>query len=185
MGIGRNRKLGNLGNFRFCSKSYPNLLVFVSAHFFGVFKFWVTSSVKIRGVQNFRHFRVFDLGYRSKSKTRKSRKLLFFLLMYRNLSVFRSVHIFVVFKSWVITTVRTWKKRHISEISEFFLGIGKNRKLGNLENFHFFLKPNRDLLVFGHLSNFKFFTIVTWMFFASWVSTGKTKEEKTCKKETC
>ena len=113
--IGRNRKLGTLGNFRFCSKSYLiNLLVFVSAHLFGVFKSWATTSVKIRGKQNFRDFRVFDLGYRSKSKTRKSRKF-FFFNWYRNR--FRSVHIaqfiFCRFESWGTTTVRIGKKRHI------------------------------------------------------------------------
>ena len=144
MGIRQNRKLGNLGNFRFCSKSYLNLLVFVSDHFSGVFKSWVTTNVKIRSKQNFRDFWVFDLGYRSKSKSRKSRKFFFFLLIrIRTFQFFCSVHIFVVFKSLVITTVRIWKKRHISEISEFsILDIGQNRKLGNLGKFHlFYLLP--------------------------------------------
>ena len=80
LSIGQNRKLGNLGNFPFCSKSYWNLLVFVSIHFFGLFKSWITISVIIRGKRNFRDFWVFDLGYRAKSKTWKSRKFLFFLL---------------------------------------------------------------------------------------------------------
>ena len=80
LSIGQNRKLGNLGNFPFCSKSYWNLLVFVSIHFFGLFKSWITISVIIRGKRNFRHFRIFDLGYRGKSKIRKSRKFFFFLL---------------------------------------------------------------------------------------------------------
>ena len=140
MGIGQNRKFGNLGNFWFCSKWYLNLLVFVSVHFFGVFKPWVTTSFNIRGKQDFRDFRVFDLGYKAKSKTRKSRKFLFFpFKSYQNLSIFCSVHIFVVFKSWFKTTVRIWKKRHISQISEFsILGIGQNWKLGNLGNLHCF-----------------------------------------------
>ena len=80
MGIEQNRKLGNLGNFPFCSKSYWNLLVFVSIDFLGIFKSWIIISVIIQGKRNFRDFRVFDLGYRAKSKTRKSRKFLFFLL---------------------------------------------------------------------------------------------------------
>ena len=80
LSIEQNRKLGNLGNFPFCSKSYWNLLVFVSIDFFGAFKYWITISVIIQGKRNFRDFRVFDLGYRAKSKTRKSRKFLFFLL---------------------------------------------------------------------------------------------------------
>ena len=79
VGIEQNRKLGNVGNFPLCSKSYWNLLVFVSIDFFGVFKSWITVSVIIRGKRNFRDFRVFDLGYRAKSKTLKSRKYLFFL----------------------------------------------------------------------------------------------------------
>ena len=62
-------------------QSYLNLLVFISDHFSGVFLTWVTISVKIRRKQNYQDFRVFDLGYRSKSKTRKSRKSLFFLLI--------------------------------------------------------------------------------------------------------
>ena len=80
MSIEQNRKLGNLGNFPFCSKSYWNLLVFVSIDFFVIFKSWIIISVIIQGKRNFRDFRVFDLGYRAKSKTGKSRKFLFFLL---------------------------------------------------------------------------------------------------------
>ena len=57
--------------------------------FFGLFKSWITISVIIQGKRNFRDFRVFDLGYRAKSKTRKSRKFTFFSFQwYRNLSVF-------------------------------------------------------------------------------------------------
>ena len=80
MGREQNQKLGNLGNFPFCSKSYLNLLVFVSIDFFVIFKSGIIISVIIQGKRNFRDFRVFDLGYRAKSKTRKSRKFLFFLL---------------------------------------------------------------------------------------------------------
>ena len=79
MGIEQNGKLGNVGNCPLCSKSYWNLLVFISIDFFGVFKSWIAISVIIRGKQNFRDFRVFDLGYRTKWKTRKFRKFLFFL----------------------------------------------------------------------------------------------------------
>ena len=78
MGIEQNRKLGNLGNFPFCFKSYWNLLVFVLIDLFIIFKSWIIISVIIQGKQNFRDFRVFDLGYRAKSKTRKSRKFSFF-----------------------------------------------------------------------------------------------------------
>ena len=138
MAIGRNQKLRNLENFRFSSKSYLNFLVFVSVHFFGVFKSLVTTSVNIWGKQNSQDLRVFDLGYRSKSKIQKSRKLFIFSFnSYWNLSVFCSVDIFVIFKSWVLNTVRVWKKRHISEIFEFLiLGKGQKRKLGNLEKFY-------------------------------------------------
>ena len=87
LGIGQNWKLKNLGNFLFFSKLYWNFSVFLSVHFyfffvvfFGVFKSWIAISVKIRGKRNFRDFRAFDLGYRAKSKTWKSRKFLFFLL---------------------------------------------------------------------------------------------------------
>ena len=80
MSIEQNRKLGNLGNFPFCSKSYWNLLVFVLIDFFGLFKYWITISAIIRGQRNFRDFRAFDPGYRAKWKTRKSRNFLFFLL---------------------------------------------------------------------------------------------------------
>ena len=80
MSIEQNRKLGNLGNFPFCSKSYWNLLVFVLIEFFGLFKYWITISAIIRGQRNFRNFRAFDLGYRAKWKTRKSRTFFFFLL---------------------------------------------------------------------------------------------------------
>ena len=42
-------------------------------------------------------------------------------------------------------------------ISEFsMLGIGQDQKL-----FIFLLKPHRDLLLFGHLSNFNYFIIVS------------------------
>ena len=66
-------------------------------------------------------------------------RIIFSFKPYRNLSVFRLVHIFVVFKSWVLTTVRIWNKRHISEISEFsILGIGQDRQLRNGRNVRFF-----------------------------------------------
>ena len=62
------------------NKSYWNLLVFVSIDFFGTFKSWITINVIIWGKRNFWDFRVFNLGCRAKSTTRKSRKFLFFLL---------------------------------------------------------------------------------------------------------
>ena len=80
LGIGQNRKLGNLRNFPFCSKSYWNLKTFVSVDFLSILKYWITISVIIRGKQNFRDFWVFDLGYREKLKNGKSQKFLFFLL---------------------------------------------------------------------------------------------------------
>ena len=155
MTIGRNQKLRNLENFRFSPKSYLNFLVFVSVHFFGVFKSLVTTSANIWSKQNFQDLRVFDLGYRSKSKIQKSRKFFIFSFnSYWNLSVFRWVHIFVVFKSWVLNTVRVWKKRHISEIFEFLiLGKGQKRKLGNLENFYLFI------YLFIYLSHLKFLLV--------------------------
>ena len=54
--------------------------IFCFNWFLWIFKYWITISVIIRGKRDFRDFRVFDLGYRAKSKTRKSRKFLFFLL---------------------------------------------------------------------------------------------------------
>ena len=96
MGIGQNRNLGNLGNFPFCSKSCWNLLVFFSIDLFGSFKCWITISVIIWGKRNFQDFRVFNLGYRTKSKTRKSRRFLFFLfekLNHSNEPSYRTVSI--------------------------------------------------------------------------------------------
>ena len=67
-------------------------------------------------------------------------------------TVFHPVHIFAVFKSWVVTTVRIWSTRHISEISEFFIsGIGQNRKLRNLSNFNFFMIVTCKFLCFEFL----------------------------------
>ena len=93
LSIEQNRLLGNLGNFPLCSKSYWNLLVFVSIDFYDLFKSWITISALIRGQHNFQDFRAFNLGYRAKWKTGKFRKLFFFSFKsYRNFSVFRSVH---------------------------------------------------------------------------------------------
>ena len=167
MGIGRNRKLGYIGNFCFCSKSYLNLLVFVSAHFFGVFKFWVTTIVKIRGKQNFRDFRVFDLGYRSKSKTRKSPKLLFFLLI--RIGTFRFFAQFIFFHFWILSynyCHNLKEETYIWDFRVFNFGYRAKSKTQKPRKFSFlfFLKPYHDLLVFEHHSNFNFFIIVTCMF---------------------
>ena len=63
-------------------------------------------------------------------------------------------------------------------ISEFsMLGIGQDQKL-----FIFLLKPHRDLLLFGHLSNFNYFIIVSYVFVSS-VSKSKIKEGKKCEIE--
>ena len=52
----------------------------VDIFFVCIFKSWITISVIIRGKRNLPDFRVFDLAYRAKSKTQKSRKFLVFLL---------------------------------------------------------------------------------------------------------
>ena len=55
----------------------------------------------------------------------------------------------------VTTTVKIWSKRKLSEISKFLiLGIGQNRKLGNLGNFTFFLLIH--FIIFQFLSQFIF-----------------------------
>ena len=110
VGIEQNWKLGNVGNFPLCSKSYWNLLVFISIDFFSVFKSWITISVIIRGKRNFRDFRVFDLGYRAKSKTRKSRKFLFFLLNH--------IGTFQFFAQFIKKLLDTLKLSDIRPVSE-------------------------------------------------------------------
>ena len=109
LGIGQNRKLGNLGNFRVYSKSYLNLLVFVLFHFSGV----VTTSVKIRGKQNFRDFRVFDLGHRAKLKTRKVRKFFFFLLNYIGTFQFFAQIIFLPLLNLELLLLSEFERRDI------------------------------------------------------------------------
>ena len=62
---------------------------------------------------------------------------------------------FIRFKKGVIINVEIWLIE-----THYWPG----RKLGNLGNFLFFLKPYRDFLVFEHLSNFNFFIIVICRF---------------------
>ena len=109
MGIGQNQKLRNFRNSSFCSKSYWNLLVFVSVDFFGIFKSWITISITIWGKQNFWDFRVFDLGYWTKSKPPKSQKILFFLL--NHIGTFQ---FFVQFIKKLLDTLK------LSDITPFF-----------------------------------------------------------------
>ena len=92
--------LGN-GHF-FFSNHIVKIKFFLLGHIFE-FEFYIPPKIKKK--QNFARFRVFDFGYRAKSKTREPRKFSFL-----------------------------------------------------------FLKPNRDLLVFGHLSNSNVFIIVTCRF---------------------
>ena len=73
--------------------------------------------------------------------------------------------IFVVFESEITINLKIWSKRTFSEISEFsILGIGQNRKLGNLGNWHFsLLKPHEKVNVF-------FFGVIFQSVFRFWVS---------------
>ena len=92
---------------------------------------------EVKKISEISEFSILVIG--QKSKTRKSRKCSFFLLKpYFKLSVFVSVHFFVVYKTLVTATVKIWSKSEISKISEFsILGIGQNRKLENLWSFQF------------------------------------------------
>ena len=74
-----------------------------------IFKSWITISVIIPGKRNFRHFRVCDLGYRGKSKTRKSRKFSFFLLNHT-----RTFQLFTQFIK------RLWDSLKVSDIIPIF-----------------------------------------------------------------
>ena len=62
MGLGQNRKLGNLGNFHFSSKSYRNLLVFVSVHFLWFLNLELQPVSKFEIKNVLRDFRVFDFN---------------------------------------------------------------------------------------------------------------------------
>ena len=110
LSIGQNRKLGN---FRFFSKSYLNFLLFVSAHFLSVFKSCVTTNIKIRRKQNFRDFQVFNLGYSAKSKTRKSRKFLLFLLGHITTSLFFAQFIYLPLLNLPLWLLSEFKRRDI------------------------------------------------------------------------
>ena len=64
-------------------------------------------------------------------------------------------------------------------ISEFsMLGIGQDQKL-----FIFLLKPHRDLLLFGHLSNFNYFIIVSCRLLCLEFLIVKQNRGKNCKIE--
>ena len=114
-----------------------------------------------------RGFQVFDFGYRAKSKTRKPRKLTYFLLKpHEEVNAFFSGVIFQsVFRFRVSYTTKYLSKRKLSEISEFsILGIEQNGKLGNLGNWHFsLLKPHEKVNVF-------FFGFIFQSVFRFWVS---------------
>ena len=92
--------------------------------------------------------RKLDFKYRAKSnKTRKPRKWTFFLLKpHRKNNVF-SFRLF--FRFWVSYATENLNKIKPSQISEFsILGLGQNRKLGNLKNCFFFrIKPHHNVIV--------------------------------------
>ena len=90
---------------------------------------------------------VFDFKYWAKSKAWKPRKWTFFLLKPHckvKVLSFRSCFWFLV-----LCTTKNLIKIKLSEISESsILGIGQNRKLGNLGNWIFFLiKPHPNVIV--------------------------------------
>ena len=70
----KNSEISEICNFRLNHMVY--LLVFVSVYYFGVFKSWVTTSVKIRRKRKW----VFYPDYRAKSKTWKPQEYILFLL---------------------------------------------------------------------------------------------------------
>ena len=91
-------------------------------------------------MKTFRGFQIFDFKYRAKPKSRKPRKLAFFLLKpYHKVNLFFFWVIFQsVFRFWVSYTTKNFSKSKLSKISEFSnLGIGQNRNLGNLGKFSF------------------------------------------------
>ena len=118
-------------------------------------------------MKTFRGFQVFDFKHRAKSKTRKPRNWVFFLLKpHHKVKVFYFMSFFSqFFRFWVSDTTKSLSKRNLSEISEFsILGIGQNRKLGNLGNWHFsLLKPHEKVNVF-------FFGVIFQSVFRFWVS---------------
>ena len=86
----------------------------------------------------FQYFWVFDFGCRAKSKTWKPRNFFFFKKDILTFKFFPQL-IFVVSESSITLTLKIWSKRTLSKIFEFsILGVGQNRKLGNLGFFFSF-----------------------------------------------
>ena len=122
LGIGQNRKLGNLRSWHVFFSKHIKLMFFILGHF--SVSFWILSFIyyqKYKWQKTFRDFRVFNFGYRVKSKTRKARKLLFFLLKtHGKANVFFFWVLFQsVFTFRVSYTIKNLGKRKLSEISEF------------------------------------------------------------------
>ena len=123
-------------------------------------------------MKTFRDFQVFDFIYRAKSKTRKPRKLTFFLLKpRRNVNVF-SYRLF--FRFWVSYTTKNLSKIKLYETSKFsILGIGQNRKLRKLENWYLFLiKPYCNVIVSFFLRYFLVFRSSTSYTTKHWSKIG-------------
>ena len=169
--IGQN-KLENSETLELCIFYFSNhiikLTLFILGLFHSVFRFWVSyttknlSKIKLSEISE---FSILGIGQNGKLgnlgnwhfpllKPREKVNVFFFGVIFQS-----------VFRFWVSYTTKNLSKRKLSEISEFsILGIGQNRKLGNLGNWHFsLLKPHEKVSAF-------FFGVIFQSVFRFWVS---------------